>query len=220
MPSAPIVGQPAGSPPGRTSTHKTIGVIACVVAFAVVLGLVIGLTTRTEKPETVAQKYLNAEFAYDYDTINTYSAISLDVLLEAELASNLGFDENLTETLMDKYGTANLKNIFEGPLKDSAQENWTSQYGTDVTATFVVLGTTVLSQPQIYSAISDMRSELGGYGVDPDTLFDFGSIKAMTKVHTNFEISGSDGSDSFELDVYCVKVGRAWKVLGDPASGE
>ena len=203
------------SPP--KSKNKLIGVIACAVVAVLVIVGAVSIFGSGEKPEVVVEKYLSASFNFNYDKLAKYSAMDMDAAMKAMMLSSSLSENDIAEKLMDEYGTTSIKKIFEGPLKEQAQESMIDQYGADYTFNIKVTGSSDLSKSDMSKQIESLRSSLES-SINPDKIIKLEKITVMCRVRGSATIEGSDGSDTQTFEMLCVKIGGKWKVLGNPAS--
>jgi hypothetical protein len=202
----------------KKSKNKLIGFIACALVAVLVIVGAVAIFGRSEKPEIVVEKYLNASLEFDFKEIEKYSAINIEAALTAALASSYLSESEIAERLMDEYGTTNIRKIYEGSLKEQAQENMRDEFGIDYTLTVKVSGTSDLSESEMNRQIESLRDSFEDSNINPDDLIKLNKIKDMCRVRGNVTIEGSDDEDTQTFELLCVKMDGKWKVLGNPSS--
>lgn len=203
---------------GAKKKHRTVGIAACAIVGVLIIVGVIAILNKSEKPEVVVEKYLNASMAFDYDTINKYSAFDMGTVMEWELANYSTSEDEIREQLLDEYGMTDIKKIFQGPLKEKAYESLKSQYGADYIISVNIADTTELSKSEMNDQLDAYRDILDSEDVPASNLIDIDKIKGMCRVRGKLSIEGSKDEDSDAFELYCVKMGGKWKVFADPDS--
>jgi len=199
--------------PNKKVRNKTIGIIVCALAAVLVLVGVIAAFSKTETPDVVVEKYLNALLAFDYDEICKYSAIDYETYInEALTYASLFSSSDDRQYLLDTYGMTDIKKIFQEVIKEEIVEYLKDNYGRDYVIDVSISGSTELTKSEMNKQIEAFRTDFNSY-VDADTLVPLNKVKAMCSVRGRMSIEGSYDDDSETFEVYCVKIGGKWKVL-------
>jgi len=202
----------------KVKNNKRIGLVSgALVVVTVLLGVIAGFS-RSEKPEAVVKKYYHASMAADYDMICKYSAINLEALLKALFSSMSLSEDEIKQELRDKYGTDDIKKMYEGPIKESLHEGLKNRYGSDYTISVSVSGAEQLSDDEMQRQIDEFWGAFADVNVNMEKLIPLNQIKAMSRVRGRIAIEGSQNQNLESFELYCLKIDGKWRVLDDPAS--
>lgn len=211
--------------PRKKLAYKSITIIICIVlVVALSAGMYFIFYNGNGKPETVTEKCFNAMLNYDYDTFSKYYALDISNVMRdliagesstAPLSSSAPLsDSEVNQLLNEKFGTTDIRTIFEDDLKASETQYIKEQIGSDAKITVSVNGTTSLPKSQIDLAITDISSSFKEYyGINLSSLINLSDIQTMCVVQGNVTIKGSVKFQTYDIATCCVKIGGKWNVL-------
>lgn len=211
-------GNTACAEPLKQSKSKLIGIIACGLALLLALWGIFAIFGGGSA-EKATKKYYEALYQYNFDKMEKYSAISIKKTYDLVFKS-MGSEEakEAKEELKEKYGTDNIKKIFEKNLKKEAVENFQELYGKNYKIEVFIKNTDELSKDESKTQIDLMQAALTLMDIDTDKIIKLDKIKKITLVNGYVKISGKEDSDKMDFQAYCAKIGGKWKVLADPSS--
>ena len=195
--------------PPKKSVRKLICIIACIMIVVTAISVTLAMLLKVESPETVAEKYLNASYSFDYDSVNRYSVINEEMFMKALPLTEAEFKEKL----LDEYGMTDIKKIFQGPMKEEAFSEFKDGYGADYKITFSVFDITYLSNYEMRNMVDSFRKFFSREAFDVNELTLFDKIEEICIVSVEAAISGSKDRDTNTVELHCAKIDGRWKVL-------
>lgn len=200
-------GAPEPKAPGNdigalVKKYLPIAVIAVVAVIAIVI--VFNLLSGGG-PKGVAEQYLKASLAGDYEKADKYAALTSEEMLTyyAEQA-----DKDLEEYLEESLEVDSMEEYYE-EKREEYIDNLEEEYGDDYKITVEVKDSERLDDDdfdELLDEIDDVykESEL----IDADEVTDAYEVKVKTK------IDGDDGKDTATVKVIIIKLGGKWKYYG------
>ena len=196
---------PAPETKGVFAKEKRPLLIAIAAALVVILVVLAVVLLGGGRPQTVAEKFVKADFACDIEQLDKLCAYDFKEYL---LGGDDGDDEEFFETMSDALDEnidswKDLTKAYRSSRQDELEDRYGS-YEVEIESGRVK----ELSVKKLESAIGEKAyEELEEFGFDPD------KVKSGAEVSVKVKIKGEDGKDSYTETVYLAKIGGSWKVL-------
>lgn len=207
-----------------------------ITAGAIIVGCLLAVVlffSRSEKPETVAKKYFEANCFRDIKTMAKYTpgdwTYNKIKKLAVESAKAEFSDEyDYMEELYEEYGTTDLNKVFDKNIKEAKAEilsDLEEEYGRGYKLSFNTKSVRYLTPEDAVDEIEDFNDMIedcfdevfGGsvkaYKMLGKAIINPNLVKQVCVVNVESRITGSLGSDVDEDEIILVKIGSKWKAI-------